>query len=71
MGEDASEQRSSRRESLERLLTVEEVAELLRIKVSTVYAWAASGKVPCVRLGSRVRFLRGDLSKWIGARKEG
>jgi excisionase family DNA binding protein len=35
------------------LLTVEETAVLLKVKPSTVRAWARSGRLPCVRLGPR------------------
>lgn len=54
----------------ESLLTVSEVAAWLRLRPSTVYSWAASGRIPCVRLGGRLRFARGDILRWIEARRE-
>ena len=55
----------------EEILTVREVAHWLKLRPSTIYAWAASGKLPCLRLGSRIRFTRSDLLRWLEARKEG
>lgn len=58
-------------ESRGSLLTVNEVAGMLRLRAKTVYRWAAARKIPCVRVGRGVRFARGDLQQWIAARKEG
>lgn len=58
-------------EELDDILTADEVADWLRFRPSTIYAWAASGKLPCVRLGGRIRFLRCDVLRWIEARKVG
>ena len=35
------------------LLTLEEVAEYLRVSKATVRRWTNSGKLPCYRLGSK------------------
>jgi excisionase family DNA binding protein len=56
--------------SLQKLLTVPEVAGLLGVKPSTVYAWVGLGKLPCVRIGALIRFQSDDLLRWIGQRKE-
>jgi len=61
----------AKRQTLTPLLTADEVADLLSISPKTIYAWAESGRLPCVRLGGRVRFDPGDLTRWIAARKEG
>jgi len=39
-----------------RLLTVEEVAEMLRINKSTVYRMAKQGRLPATRVGRQWRF---------------
>ena len=52
------------------LLTVSDVARLMRLCSSTVYSWVAAGRLPCVRLEGRIRFLHRDLLRWIEARKE-
>ena len=56
---------------MEKLLTPPEVAELLSLKLSTVYSLVASGRLPCVRIGGRIRFDPDDLLRWVAARKEG
>jgi len=55
---------------MESLLTVEEVAQILRIKPSTVYDWVYAGALPAVRPmtgahRSIVRFRRSDIERFI------
>ena len=57
----------------EKLLTSEQVGELLALKPQTVRDAAWRGKIPCVRLwsGKRktlLRFKRSEISKLIEAR---
>ena len=47
------------------LMTVEDVAEYLRVKPSTVYEWAGNGKLPAVKVGRLWRFHRGQIEAWI------
>lgn len=51
-----------------KLLIAAEVASWIRISGSSVYAWAASGKLPSVRLGGTVRFIRADIERWLNER---
>jgi len=46
----------ARREIMEnqKLLTVAEAAQILRIAPATLYSWCRQRRVPCVRLGDRV-----------------
>jgi excisionase family DNA binding protein len=44
-----------------RLLTAEEVAELLRLPVSTIYDLARTGRLPHLRIGRALRFSQNDL----------
>ncbi len=46
---------------LEPLLTPREVCELLRIRLTTLYAWVGRGKIPYVKMGSLLRFRRSDI----------
>ncbi|HWK28929.1 MAG TPA: helix-turn-helix domain-containing protein [Solirubrobacter sp.] len=51
---------------MKKLLTADEVADLLAIKRKTVYNLAASGTIPCVRIGPRtVRFDPDRLAEWV------
>ncbi|TMA87760.1 MAG: helix-turn-helix domain-containing protein [Deltaproteobacteria bacterium] len=49
----------------EPLWTVREAAAFVRLGRNTVYEWAASGKLPSLRLGSRIRFLPAALRRWL------
>ena len=39
-----------------KLLTVKEAAEFLRLKPRTIYAKVKDGLLPCVRIGKSIRF---------------
>ena len=47
------------------LLTIKDLAEQLRIKPSTLYAWASQGKIPCVRIHGLIRFRSEDIDEWL------
>ncbi len=55
----------------EPLLTLEEVADFLRVDPKTVRRWVAARRIPCLRIGTRIRFDPGDLVSWVRRRKEG
>jgi len=50
---------------LEQLLKVEQVAEWLAFRPSTVRAYCERGKMPHVRIGGQLRFRREDVAAWI------
>jgi excisionase family DNA binding protein len=50
-------------ESEESLLTVAEVADLLRLNQQTVRNWIDAGSLPSIRVGRRVRIKRSDLNR--------
>ena len=52
------------------LLKAEEVAKLLRIGRSKVFAMLAAGELPVVRLGRSVRVPRAALEGWIEERTQ-
>ena len=47
-----------------RFLTVEELAEMLRVEVRTVYSWVAHEKVPFRKAGRRTIFLIDEILEW-------
>ena len=47
------------------LLIATEVAQWLRIKRSTTYAWASAKKIPSITLNGAVRFIRADIERWL------
>ena len=54
---------------LPRLLTLPEVAEVLRVSPKTVQRLLKRG-LPCIRFGRSVRFEPKAVSRWLDARKE-
>lgn len=55
---------------LPRLLTLPEVAEVLRVSPKTVRRLLKRG-LPCYRFGRSVRFEPTAVSRWLEARQEG
>jgi excisionase family DNA binding protein len=51
------------------LLTVGDVAELLRLTTKGIYAMVAARRIPFVRVSSRVRFNRADVRRWLDANR--
>ena len=45
-------------------LTLKEVAELLKVKPRTIYAWVSDKRIPYVRKGSLLRFRLDALVAW-------
>jgi excisionase family DNA binding protein len=50
-----------------RLMTAQEVAELLRVPRSTVYELARNRRIPFVKVGRRTLFVQQALLEWIAA----
>jgi excisionase family DNA binding protein len=49
------------------ILTIREVAELLKINEKTAYKLAAEDKIPGFRVGGSWRFKRSAIEAWIDA----
>ncbi|CAB3937256.1 hypothetical protein LMG6000_05286 [Achromobacter insolitus] len=58
---------------MEPLLTLEQLAATLGLSVQTLYNRRARGESlpPCVKLGSRLRFLQTDVRAWLDAQRDG
>ncbi|MGI8514624.1 MAG: helix-turn-helix domain-containing protein [Acidimicrobiia bacterium] len=53
-------------ETLDQLLTVEDLAEYLEVPVATIYAWRYRRQgPPGFRVGRHLRFRQSDVEKWI------
>lgn len=63
--------RVSEGEPIPRLMTLPEVAEYLVVSKRTVRRLIAADDLPCVRIGSQIRFESATLLRWISARKGG
>jgi len=47
------------------VMTVEEVAEYLRVTSSSIYEWAKAGKMPAAKVGRLWRFHREEIDAWM------
>lgn len=53
---------------MEQLLTPKQLAELLQIKLSTVYKWAHFGYIPHIKMGDLIRFKEKRIEQWLDKR---
>ncbi len=53
---------------LDEILTLPEVAQLLKVAEKTVYTMAQKGVLPAFKVGGQWRFRRADLDAWIDAK---
>jgi excisionase family DNA binding protein len=54
------------------MLDVKWLSLYLNIKPATLYAWAAQGKIPYVKIHGLIRFQKEEIDAWIESfRKEG
>ena len=54
---------------MEKLMTLEEVADYLRLSKDTVYRMASAGKLPASKVGSQWRFRKDDVDRWLEKNK--
>lgn len=60
------------REALsEPLLDASAAAELLSVRPSWIYEAVRAGRVPHVKVGRHIRFLRSDLESWVLTQRVG
>ncbi len=50
-------------------LTVEEIAERLRVKVYTVRIWIRKGELPAYKVGRDYRIRKEDFEEWLKKRR--
>ena len=46
-------------------MTIDEVADYLRVKKRTVYDWVKKGKIPAVKTVGLWRFRRERIDQWL------
>ena len=49
----------------ESLMTIEEVAEYLRVKKRTIYEWLKGGKIPAIKAVGQWRFKKDKIDAWL------
>ena len=47
------------------LMTLEELAEYLRVKKRTVYDWVKKGKIPAIKTVGQWRFKKATIDAWL------
>jgi len=52
-----------------KLLTPEEVADLLRVPATTIRTWVTRRQIPVIRVGRLLRFSTEDLDRWIALQR--
>ena len=53
------------------VMTVEELADYLKMKTVTIYKHAQEGKIPAFKVGSKWRFKKDTIDKWIEKQEQG
>lgn len=51
----------------ETVLTLRDVADLLKLSEKSIYRRAQRGEIPAFKVGGTWRFRRGDIDSWIAA----
>lgn len=54
---------------MDRLLTIDDLAEWLQVKPRTIYQWVHEGYIPVIKLGALVRFDRASILAWVKKRE--
>ena len=47
------------------LMTIEELADYLRVKKRTIYEWLKKDKIPAIKTVGQWRFKREDVDAWL------
>jgi len=63
--------RTQSQQSEAEVLTVQEVADYLRVTTKTVYGLARGGDLVSFRVGRAMRFRRSDIEAFVGAQLDG
>ncbi len=52
------------------LLTIEEIADYLRVKKRTIYEWLKKGKIPAIKTVGQWRFKKTQIDNWLDKQQE-
>lgn len=47
------------------IVTVKELSQILKVKEKTLYQWAESRKIPCLKLNGVLRFDLNEIKVWM------
>lgn len=51
------------------LMTIEEVADYLRVKKRTIYEWLKKGKIPAMKTVGQWRFKKEKIDSWLDSQQ--
>ncbi len=51
------------------LMTIEEVADYLRVKKRTIYEWLKNGKIPAIKTIGQWRFKKEKIDAWLDSKQ--
>jgi len=54
----------------DKLLTAEDVSQILSISLSTVYYYAIKGLLPSIKFGRQRRFKKSEILRWLKAQEK-
>ncbi|MBW1936385.1 MAG: helix-turn-helix domain-containing protein [Deltaproteobacteria bacterium] len=54
---------------MEKLLTPENLCELLGIKTSTLYAWTSRNLIPYLKVNGLLRFREREIEEWLKSKE--
>ena len=52
-----------------KLLSPQELSEVLSISIETVYAWTSQKRIPYIKMGRLVRFNADEVNRWLERQK--
>ena len=54
---------------MEKLLTLQQIAQRLQISETTLYKLARDSKIPAIKVGNQWRFKLEDIDSWLESQK--
>lgn len=55
--------------TMDKWLTLEQIAEYLQMSTSSIYKMAQAGKIPAYKIGRQWRFKKEEIDRWVQRNK--
>jgi PTS system nitrogen regulatory IIA component len=53
----------------DQLMSIKELAEYLKVNVTTIYLWSQRGQIPAMKVGNLWRYRRSDIEDWLNQQR--
>jgi PTS system nitrogen regulatory IIA component len=53
----------------DQLMSIKELADYLKVNVTTIYLWSQRGQIPAMKVGNLWRYRRSDIEDWLNAQR--